>query len=151
MDGPDCEHYAPPPALEQVKGALSDAAAARTSWQSLTIGVHTSGASPEDVRRVALLLGPRHPDKMLRETGVACTGRDRLQGRGKVKEIIEEPGLEGAKPADTPVIVSQSGKIEQSGANQSDGDGKDVEVSMREAGGSRAWRQYLARRIEITC
>ena len=28
MDGPDCEHYAPTPGLELVKGALSHAAAA---------------------------------------------------------------------------------------------------------------------------
>ena len=29
-----------------------------------------------------------------------------------VKEIIEELGLEGARPADTPMIVSQSGEID---------------------------------------
>ena len=36
----------------------------------------------------------------------------KLTSRRHVKEIIEELGLEGAKPADTPRNVSQSGKID---------------------------------------
>ena len=74
MDGPNCEHYAPTPGLELVKGVLSHAAAAGRN-KDYTVAV-------VDVRRayfhaelvpttfvvLPCLLRIRHPDKMLRET-----------------------------------------------------------------------------------
>ena len=47
MDGPECEHYAPTPGLELVKGELSHAAVAGRGKD------HVRRASSKEVRRTA--------------------------------------------------------------------------------------------------
>ena len=129
MDGDDTEHYVPTRGLELVKRVLRHAAAAGRNKDHSVAGGHTSMQGVSQRRPNCLTTATSIPGQVAAEDwDVACTGRDRLQGRGKLK------------------YSNQSGW---------DGDVKDVEVffqvSMRGIGGSRARRRHLARRTEITC
>ena len=213
MDGPDCEHYAPTPGLDLVKGVLSHAAAAgkskdhvvavvdvrrayfyaeplpktfvelpdyfdidtRTrccgklrrclygtrqaarSWQrEIEKGIKAAGMVIGEMSKCSFkslcgkLVGVVHGDDILLSGPRSLVDavrnslrkryeiREQMLGAGPkdaseiimlnrrvqwteagirispdprhVKDIIEELGLEGAKPADTPLIVSQSSK-----------------------------------------
>ena len=73
MDGPECEHYAPIPGLDLVKGVLSHAAAAGKSKDHVVAVV--------DVRRTYFCAGPlpktfvELPDDFDIDTRTRCCGR----------------------------------------------------------------------------
>ena len=90
-DGPDCEHYAPTPGLDLVKGVLNHAVAAGNSKDHVVAVV--------DVRRAYFFAEPlpktfvELPDHFDIGTRTRCCGRlrrclcqDKLQGRGNVSE-----------------------------------------------------------------
>ena len=88
-DGPDCEHHAPTPGLDLVKGALSHAAAAGRNNDHIVAVV--------DIRRVYIYAEPlpktfvELPDYCDLDTRTRCCGRLRRclygtrQSRGNVK------------------------------------------------------------------
>ena len=88
-DGPDCEHHAPTPGLDLVKGVLSHAAAAGRNNDHIVAVV--------DVRRAYFYAEPlpktfvELPDYCDLDTRTRCCGRLRRclygtrQGRGNVK------------------------------------------------------------------
>ena len=99
-DGADCEHYAPTPGLDLVKGVLTHAAAAEKSKDHVVAVV--------DVRRAYFFAQPlpktfvELPDYFDIDTGTRCCGRLRRclygtrQAARSLQREIEEKGIKAA-------------------------------------------------------
>ena len=91
MDGPDCEHYAPTPGLELVKGVLSHVAAAGRDKDHVVavVDIRCAYVHAEPLPKTFVELPHYYDlDTLTRCCGRVrrvCTGRDRMQGRGNVK------------------------------------------------------------------
>ena len=91
MDGPDSGQYAPTLGLELVKGVLSRAAAGRsTDHMEAVVDVRRAHNYAEPLPKTFVeLLDCYDQDTQTNaagDCGVACAGRDRLQGRGNMKK-----------------------------------------------------------------
>ena len=99
MDGPDCEHYAPTPGLDLVKGVLSHAAAAGKSKDHVVTCALRGHFWP---RRLLLFSHHNHWDsrqKLLRHAAGVRSGSPPVV----VKQVQPAPVVEYVMP--TPVVT----------------------------------------------